>query len=61
MSYDDDSALGGFLSLVLLGTTAFFSYKSGQKRAVKDMNEQRRDEEIFELKRQIERLKLESK
>lgn len=58
---DNDDAVGGFLGLVLLGTTAFFSYKSGQKKAYKDMNDQRRDEEIFELKRQLQILKLENK
>jgi hypothetical protein len=61
MSHDDDSALGGFLGLVLLGATAVFSYKSGQKKAFKEMNDQKRDEEIFELKKQIEILKLEKK
>ena len=59
MSHDDDSALGGFLGLVMLGATAFFSYKSGQKQAYRQMSDQKRDEEIFELKKQLERLKLE--
>lgn len=61
MSYDDDSAMGSFLGLVLLGTTAVLSYKSGHKKAVQQMSDQRRDEEILELRRQIETMKLDRK
>lgn len=61
MNYNDDSALSGFLGLIALGATAVIGYKSGHKKAVQQMTDQRRDEEILELKKQIETLKLEKK
>jgi hypothetical protein len=57
----DDDALGGFLGLLTLGAVFFLGNKSGQKQGYNDCENRHRDDEIQELKRQIEYLRIERK
>ena len=58
---DNDSAVGGFLGLVMLGAAAFFGHQAGQNKAYRVMGDQQRDREIEQLKRELEQLRLEKK
>lgn len=55
--YRDEDALGGFLGLVALGAAFFIGRKTGTNKAYKEISDQQRDNEIAELKKQIEHLK----
>jgi len=52
--YHDDDALGGFLGLLMIGGAFFFGNKMGQKKAYREISDQQRDNEIADLKRQIQ-------
>jgi len=54
MNDSDSGALGGFLGLLTLGAAYFIGRKNGTSSAIKQLSDQQRDNEIAELKRQIE-------
>lgn len=55
--FDDDSLLGTFLNIAVLGGMYWLGTNNGKNKAIQQMEEHYRDEEIQKLRQEIEDLR----